>query len=75
MRIGCIGDSTNSGFAGCAGGPDDYALGIGVSSCYDGGSCVNVGSGSNTTPSLHIRGGSYQTSLGYINTTAFLYVR
>ena len=64
MRIGCIGD----GSATAAGGPDDYALGIGVSSCLDGHSCPAVG----VSPSLHWRDAG---SNGTYALTAFIWVR
>ena len=75
MRVGCIGDNTNSGLGGCGGGPDDFALGIGVTSCRDGGGCTNVGSGNDDFNNHHIRGGNWQTDGGYVDSTSYLYVR
>ena len=68
LRMGCIGDGNSDGLAGCSGGPDDYALGIGVSSCYDGYNCNNVGNSDN----LHYRDAG---NSGTYNQTAFIYVK
>ena len=64
-RIGCIGDY--SGQSECR--LDDYALGIGVSSCYDGYGCVATGT---TTENLHYRDGD---NFGFFSQTAFIYVQ
>ena len=62
VRIGCLGDLLRT----C--GPNDYALGIGVTSCYDGYGCSKVGP---NTPNLHHACVPYY---GAFNQTAFLYV-
>jgi hypothetical protein len=63
-RIGCIGDYT----AGeCR--LDDFALGVGVSSCYDGRGCESTGA---NTPSLHFRDA---TNYGNFDQMAFIYVQ
>ena len=73
VRIGCIGDNTPGGFAGCQGGPDDYALGVGVSSCHDGGSCATIGCAAG---SLHYRDQSVSTEEGaHFDYTAYIWVR
>ena len=64
-RIGCIGD--HSGRSECR--LDDYALGIGVSSCYDNYGCVATGT---TTENLHYRAG---IKFGFFPQTAFIYVQ
>ncbi|KAF1744320.1 hypothetical protein MXB_3249 [Myxobolus squamalis] len=61
VRIGCIGDKTATCF------PDDYAIGIGVTSCKDGFGCSNVGQSKN----LHYR---CDYVYGYFSQTAYLYV-
>lgn len=61
-RIGCLGDLLRT----C--GPNDYALGIGVTSCYDGYGCSKVGP---MTPNLHY---ACVPSYGAFNQTSFLYV-
>jgi hypothetical protein len=70
LRIGCIGDN-GGGFAGCNGGPDDYGLGVGVSSCYDGGGCANVGC---AYGSIHYRSDSSGEGAQFTN-TAYFWVR
>lgn len=60
-RIGCIGDIQATCF------PDDYALGVGVSSCKDGYGCENVGDSKN----MHYRCDYVHGTLMH---TAFLYV-
>lgn len=62
-RIGCVGDILST----C--GPNDYALGVGVTSCFDGYGCSKVGP---NTPNLHwacvLPHGAYnQTSFVYVN--------
>ncbi|XP_062505932.1 angiopoietin-2-like isoform X2 [Corticium candelabrum] len=64
-RIGCIGD--NSGQSMCR--LDDYALGIGVSSCYDGYDCYATGT---TTENLHYRD---WLNFGFFPQTAFIYMQ
>ena len=64
-RIGCIGD--NSGHSMCR--LDDYALGIGVSSCKDGHGCYRTGT---RTKSLHYKDAG---RFGYFRQTAFIYVQ
>jgi len=61
VRIGCIGDRTATCF------PDDYAVGIGVTSCKDGFGCSNVGPSKN----MHYR---CDYVYGAFSQTAFLYV-
>lgn len=61
-RIGCVGDILFT----C--GPDDYALGIGVSSCYDQYGCAKVGP---LTANLHW---ACVPQYGAFNQTSFLYV-
>ncbi|XP_068747030.1 uncharacterized protein [Montipora capricornis] len=61
-RIGCLGDLLST----C--GPNDFALGIGVTSCYDGYGCAKVGP---MTPNLHY---ACVPSYGAFNQTSFLYV-
>ncbi len=60
-RIGCIGDRTATCF------PDDYAIGIGVTSCKDGFGCSNVGHSKN----MHYR---CDYVYGAFSQTAYLYV-
>ena len=60
-RIGCIGDRTATCF------PDDYAIGIGVTSCKDGFGCSNVGPSKN----MHYR---CDYVYGAFSQTAYLYV-
>ncbi|XP_029204263.1 uncharacterized protein LOC114968290 [Acropora millepora] len=67
-RIGCIGDtSLPRSPNGC--NPDDYALGIGVSSCNSPGGCHGRVS---TTSSLHY---SMYSHYGDYQQTAFIYVK
>lgn len=61
VRIGCIGDTTATCF------PDDYAIGVGVTSCKDGYGCSNVGNSKN----LHYR---CDYVYGAFSQTAFIYV-
>lgn len=63
-RIGCVGDYTPSQ---CR--LDDFALGVGVSSCYDRYGCEDTGT---NTPSLHYRDG---TANGFFSQTAYIYVQ
>jgi subtilisin-like proprotein convertase family protein len=63
-RIGCIGDAS----ATQAGGPDDYALGIGVSSCQSGAGCGVL----TTSDNMHWRNGA---AYGTYDDTAYVYVR
>ena len=65
-RIGCIGDFTASSDV-C--GMDDYALGIGVSSCFDNYGCDSVGTSTNN---LHYRD---RPNHGVFLQTAFIYVQ
>lgn len=66
--IGCIGDtSLPRSPNGC--NPDDYALGIGVSSCNSPQGCHNQVS---TTSSLHF---SMYSRYGDYHHTAFIYVK
>jgi hypothetical protein len=53
-RIGYLGDNTAGGpvWPGQNGGPDDFALGIGIQSCYDARSCNVFDS---TSPATHSR--------------------
>ena len=64
-RIGCIGDYSKKGVCRL----DDYALGIGVSSCYDNYSCDKTGT---STKNLHYRSGSKH---GVFQQSAFIYVQ
>lgn len=61
VRIGCIGDRTATCF------PDDYAIGIGVTSCKDGFGCSNVGPSKN----MHYR---CDYVYGAFSQTAYIYV-
>jgi hypothetical protein len=61
VRIGCIGDRQATCF------PDDYALGVGVSSCKDGYGCSTVGRSKN----MHYRCDYIH---GTFMQTGFLYV-
>jgi len=61
-RIGCIGDQQATCF------PDDFAFGIGVSSCKDGYGCTAVGKSKN----LHYRCNYVH---GTLMETAFLYIQ
>jgi len=61
VRIGCIGDRTATCF------PDDYAIGIGVTSCKDGFGCSNAGASKN----MHYR---CDYVYGAFSQTAYLYV-
>lgn len=61
-RIGCLGDIVKT----C--GLDDFALGVGVTSCFDGYGCSLVGP---ATPSLHY---ACLPKYGAFNQTAFLYI-
>lgn len=61
-RIGCVGDILST----C--GPDDFALGIGVSSCYDRYGCAKVGP---LTHNLHY---ACVPHYGAYNHTSFIYV-
>ena len=61
VRMGCIGDRTATCF------PDDYAVGIGVTSCKDGFGCSNVGPSKN----MHYR---CDYVYGAFSQTAFIYV-
>ncbi|XP_047125661.1 uncharacterized protein LOC100214365 isoform X1 [Hydra vulgaris] len=61
VRIGCIGDRSATCF------PDDYAVGIGVTSCKDGYGCSNVGPSKN----MHYR---CDYVYGAFSQTAFIYV-
>ena len=64
-RIGCVGDYSSTGVCKV----DDYALGIGVSSCNDNHGCRKTGASTNN---LHYRdGGKY----GVFQQTAFIYVQ
>ena len=68
-RIGCIGDtSIPRSPNGC--NPDDYALGIGVSSCNSPQGCHNHQV--STTSSLHF---SMYSRYGDYQQTAFIYVK
>lgn len=62
VRIGCIGDKTATCF------PDDYAMGIGVTSCKDGFGCSGVGPSKN----MHYR---CDYVFGAFSQTAFIYVK
>ncbi|XP_062514616.1 uncharacterized protein LOC134190192 [Corticium candelabrum] len=64
-RIGCIGDY--SGKSQCR--LDDFALGIGVSSCYDSHGCSGTGT---STKNLHYRDARQH---GFFKQTAFIYVQ
>jgi hypothetical protein len=72
VRIGCIGDNSAkcSSTVGTTGGPDDYALGIGATSCRDGYGCDNVGHSEAT----HYRDNG-ASSYGTYATTPFIYVK
>lgn len=61
VRLGCIGDIQATCF------PDDYALGVGVSSCKDGYGCTSVGKSKN----MHYRCNYVH---GTFMQTGFLYV-
>jgi len=61
VRIGCIGDATPTCF------PDDYAIGVGVTSCKDGFGCSNVGQSKN----LHYR---CDYVYGAFSQTAYIFV-
>lgn len=62
VRIGCIGALSWS----CT--PGDFAIGIGVTSCYDGYGCERVGP---RTPSMHW---SCPPNYGAFDQTGFIYV-
>lgn len=62
VRIGCIGDKTATCF------PDDYAIGIGVTSCKDGFGCNNIGNSKN----LHYR---CDYVFGAFSQTAYVYIK
>ena len=64
-RIGCIGDKSSTV---CR--LDDFALGVGVSSCSDQHGCGNTGA---NTPSLHYRDSS--NANGFFAQTAYIYVQ
>lgn len=61
-RIGCVGDILRT----C--GPNDFALGLGVTSCFDGYGCAKVGP---KTPNLHY---ACVPNYGAFNQTAFIYI-
>jgi hypothetical protein len=63
-RIGCIGDKTATE---CR--LDDFALGVGVSSCFDEHGCRSTGT---NTPSLHYRDSN---ASGLFDQTAYIYVQ
>jgi hypothetical protein len=79
LRIGCIGDMSTTGIAGCTGGPNDQALGVGVTSCASkdnvyGNSCYDVGCVGN----LHFmnrKDPHEDTILGTFSNTAYIWVR
>lgn len=62
LRIGCIGSEDDQ----CA--PGDYALGVGVSSCYDGYGCERPGP---ATQNLHW---ACKPFFGIFDKVAFLYI-
>ncbi|XP_062506156.1 uncharacterized protein LOC134182738 [Corticium candelabrum] len=64
-RIGCTGDYSKTGVCRM----DDYALGIGVSSCHDGYGCSKTGT---STKNLHYLSGN---KYGVFQQTAFIYVQ
>ena len=73
VRIGCIGDtSAPRSPSGC--NPDDYAIGIGVTSCNKPHGCHHFEfSSRNIGKSLHFS--SYPSHYGYYDQTAFIYVK
>lgn len=62
VRIGCIGENELT----CT--PDDYAIGIGVTSCFDGYGCKRVGP---NTPSMHW---ACDPFFGTLEQIAFIYI-
>jgi len=69
VRIGCIGDtSIPRSTEGC--NPDDYAIGIGVSSCNSIHGCQNT---YGITKSLHFS--AYKNHYGDYAQTAYIYVK